>query len=421
MKQLLLPIAVLLSLFISAQITQPLQPDFGPGGNSYTNGGVTQYDYGTNGNGEDFWLYEPNTPTPDSANVVVFIHGLGETNPKLYGAFIKHLVRKGNIVIYPRYQRTLDFAAQIASYNDSCAKGIQRALDTIQQAGHVKGRRENFFLLGHSVGGVLTADMAMLYAQYGLPKPLSAFSMQPGAANYLMSDYSSFPSDIPYLILVSQDDIVVGTAPGTTIFNQSVNAPTSHKNLVHTYSDSHGSPGITATHFDPLAGDAAFDNGETNLFIAASGSGPVDAFEYYCTWKLQDALMDCALHNQNCEYAFGDTPEQHGMGTWSDGTPLRILEITPHAVSGINETENQISVSVFPNPSKGSFEFRVSSFEFKQPLNLELYDAIGRKILARTLDSQSSIINHQFSGGIYFYQLKNSSNEILKSGKLVVE
>ncbi len=422
MKQLLLPIAVLLSISLSAQITQPLQPDFGPGGNSYTNGGVTQFDYATNGNGEDFWLYEPNTPTPDSANIVVFIHGLGETNPKLYGAFIKHLVRKGNIVIYPRYQRTLDFTAQIASYNDSCAKGIKRALDTIQQPGHVKGRIENYFILGHSVGGVLTADMSMLYALYGLPKPLSAFSMQPGAANYLMSDYSSFPSDIPYLILVSQDDIVVGTAPGTTIFNQSVNAPTSHKNLVHSYSDSHGSSGITATHFDPLAGDAAFDNGETNLFIAASGNGPVDAFDYYCTWKLQDALMDCALHNQNCEYAFGDTPEQHGMGNWSDGTPVRILEITPHAATAVNDLKNEISVSVFPNPSKGNYELRITNCEIKQPLKFELYDVRGALLQQEGI--QSSIFNFQssiFDNGVYFYQLKSSLNEILKSGKLVVE
>ena len=292
MKQLLLPIAVLLSLSVFSQ-TQPNQPSSGPGGSDYTFGGVTQYDYGTNGSGGDFWLYEPNSPTPDSANVVVFIHGLGETNPKLYGAFIKHLVRKGNIVIYPRYQKDLNTSN--TTFNDSCAHGIKRGLDTIQKAGHVKGRIQNFFVLGHSVGGLLTANMTMLHQQYGLPKPLSAFSMQPGAVSFLMPDYSAFPSDVPYLSLVSNDDIIVGTAPGTTIYNQSVNAPTSHKNLVHTYADNHGSPAVTASHFDPLAGDAAFDNGETNLFILASGNGPVDAFDYYCTWKLQDALMDCAL------------------------------------------------------------------------------------------------------------------------------
>lgn len=420
MKTILLLTIWCLPLVLLSQITPPGQPLSGPGGSNYTYGGVTQYDYGTNGSGGDFWLYEPNTPTPDSANVVVFIHGHGETNPKLYGAFIKHLVRKGNIVIYPRYQK--DLGTSNTTFNDSCAYGILRALDTIQQPGHVKGRRENFFILGHSVGGVLTANMCMLYAQYGLPKPLSGFSMQPGAASFLMPSYAAFPADIPYLSLVSQDDIIVGTGPGTTIYNQSVNAPTSHKNLIHTYSDSHGSPAVTASHFDPLAGDAAFDNGESNLFILASGSGPVDAFDYYCTWKLQDALMDCALHHQNCEYAFGDTPEQHDMGNWSDGTPVRILEVTPSVATSVSSLSNNWELAVYPNPANESFQFTISGLQVNTKLQLQMFDGLGKKVAEQTFESQNcKLETANFAHGVYFYQIKNSLGEILKAGKLVVE
>ncbi|MBK7148600.1 MAG: T9SS type A sorting domain-containing protein [Bacteroidetes bacterium] len=420
MKALLSLPALFACLFSLAQITQPGQPATGPGGSDYSFGDVTQYDYGTNGSGSDFWLYEPNTPTPDSADVVVFIHGLGETNPKLYGAFIKHLVRKGNIVIYPRYQKDLNTSN--TTFNDSCAKGILRALDTLQLPGHVKPRTAHFFILGHSVGGILTANMSMLYQQYGLPKPLTAFSMQPGAAGFLSPDYSAFPADVMYLSLVSENDIIVGTAPGTTIYNQAVNTPTSIKNLVHTYADNHGSPGITASHFDPLAGDAAFDNGETNLFIAASGSGPVDAFDFYCTWKLQDALMDCALHNQNCEYAFGDTPEQHGMGNWSDGTPVRILEITPSAASGLEALKNDIEVSVFPNPNKGNYELRLKGYDLSNPLLFELEDLNGNLISRKEVKTNPMNMDMgNAAAGVYFYQLKTASNELVKSGKVVVE
>ncbi len=424
MKKLLLSIAVLLSLFTQKLFSQspPTQPTSGPGGSNYLHGGVTQFKYADNGNGEDFWLYEPNNPTPDSANVVVFIHGLGMVNTKYYGAFIKHLVRKGNIVIAPRYQRDLDFFAGINEYNDSCAKGIKKALDTIQQPGHVKGRIQNYFILGHSVGGVLTANMTMLYAQYGLPKPLAAFSMQPGAANYLMSSYSSFPADVKYLILVSEDDAVVGTAPGNTIFNQTILVPTSHKNLVHSYADSHGSPAITASHGDPGALDNAFDNGESNLFITIAGGAPVDAYDWYCTWKLQDALMDCALYNQNCEYAFGDTPEQHGMGNWSDGTPVRILEITPAATTSVNDVKKEAEVSVYPNPATESLHFTVSGLQLNTKLQLQVFDELGRIVTEQTLDIENYKLKiENFEPGIYFYQLKNSSNEILKTGKVVVE
>ncbi len=420
MKNFILSFLILLSISLRAQITQPTQPASGPGGSDYPFGGVTQYDYGTNGNGGDFWLYEPNSPTPDSANVVVFIHGLGETNPKLYGAFIKHLVRKGNIVIYPRYQKDLN--ADGATFNDSCAYGIQRALDTLQQPGHVKPRLNNYFIVGHSVGGVLTANMTMLYQQYGLPKPLTAFSIQPGAASYLLSDYSSFPADVKYLIAVATEDIVVGTGPGTTLFNQTTQVPTSHKNLITQHTDSHGAPASDATHFAPLAGDTDFDNGETNLFISLSGNGPVDGVDFYCFWKLQDALMDCALHHQNCEYAFGDTPEQHGMGNWSDGTPVTILEVTPAAQTSVTNLINEADVFIYPNPNAGNFELQISNFKSKNAVELSVVDLAGKAVFKTAMVNPKSTISLDNVGrGLYFYLLKNASNEILKTGKLVVE
>lgn len=401
--------------------SQPTQPSSGPGGSNYIHGGVTIYDYATNRNGEDFWLYEPNNPTPDSANVVVFCHGLGMVNPKAYGAFIKHLVRKGNIVIYPRYQKDLNLATGISVYNDSCAKGIRKALDTIQQPGHVKGRIENYFILGHSVGGVLTANMTMLHAQYGLPKPLTAFSMQPGAATYLMSDYSAFPADVKFLIAIGEDDAIVGTGPGTTIYNQSSAVPTSHKNLIHHYADGHGSPDIAASHNEPCGFDNQFDNGETNLFIPFV-TGAVDAMEYFCYWKLQDALMDCALLNQNCEYAFGDTPEQHGMGSWSDGSPVRILEVTPHTATAFGDLEREMEVSVFPNPSSGMLYFTISSLPLNTKIQLQVFDALGGTIAQQFFSSPNSkFTTENWKPGVYFYQLKSSENEVLKVGKLVVE
>jgi acetyl esterase/lipase len=417
MRNLFASILFLLSVTVQAQINQPTQPLSGPGGSEYNHGGVTQFDYGTNGSGGDFWLYEPNSPTPDSANVVVFIHGLAETNPKLYGAFIKHLVRKGNIVIYPRYQT--DLSSDNSTFNDSCARGILRALDTIQQAGHVQGKLENFFILGHSVGGILTANMTMLYQQYGLPKPLAAFSMQPGAASFLSPDYAGFPSDVPYLILVSENDLIVNTSPGYTLYNQTINTPTSHKNLVHTYGDNYGSAAITATHFDPLSGDDDFDNGETNIFILASGSGPVDAFEYYASWKLQDALMDCALFNQNCEYAFGDTPEQHGMGNWSDGTPVRILEIIPSATSSIKELSEN-ALSIHPNPVENG-ELYISIKQEFTGGHLVLTDIQGKVLVKKRVMGSGLIPLNDIPPGIYLFQYVDSSRNLLQSGKLAVQ
>ncbi len=419
MKSVYLFLAFSLLARLSSAQSQPLQPASGPGGSDYTYGGVTQYDYGTNGNGQDFWLYEPNTPTPDSANVVVFIHGLGETNPKLYGAFIKHLVRKGNIVIYPRYQKDLN--SDNTTFSDSCAKGIQRALDTLQQPGHVKPRLNNFFVLGHSVGGILTANMSTRYAMYGLPKPLTAFSMQPGAniPQILLTDYSGFEADIKYLILVGNDDIIVGSQTGEMLFNQTTSVPTSHKNLLKHFADSHGSPALGATHFEPLAGDADFDNGESNLFILASGTGPVDAFDYYGTWKLQDALMDCALNNQNCDLAFGDTPGQKSLGNWSDGTPLTPMQVTPSAVNGTNELR-PIIIRAYPNPSFNGI-WQITTGELPKGSNVSLFDISGRLLELKPIQKEVTEIGKDCAAGTYFYRITSADGAVIGCGLLLAE
>lgn len=403
-------------LVCSAQINQPTQPNTGPGGKDYIHGTVTQYDYATNGSGSDFWLYEPANPQPDSANVVVFIHGLGMTNPKYYGAFIKHLVRKGNIVIYPRYQKDLNTSN--TTFNDSCAKGILRALDTLQLPGHVKPRTENYFVLGHSVGGVLTANMTMLHQQYGLPKPLTAFSMQPGAATFLMNSYAAFPADVKYLIAVGENDIIVGTGPGTTIYNQSVLAPTSHKNLVKHVADNTGTPAITATHDEPGAPDVAFDNGETNLFIQFT-NGKIDAVDYYCYWKLQDALMDCALNNNNCDMAFGDTPLQHGMGNWSNGTPVKKLEVTPASVTDIENTV-EANIQITFHASEKNISVRLARLLPGEVYLFQLYDMSGKLMQVEKIDSETELINAAEMNGIYVYQLI-SNNGTFITGKLLIQ
>jgi hypothetical protein len=54
----------------------------------------------------------------------------------------------------------------------------------------------------------------------------------------------------------------------------------------------------------------------------------LDALDWYGTWKLTDALLACVFAGAWCEHAFGNTPEQRFMGTWSDGVPVTELQVT---------------------------------------------------------------------------------------------
>ena len=92
----------LFSILLCAQITGPEQPLAGPGGKAYLHQQVHFQDFASEADG--YWLFEPIAPKPDSADVIVFLHGYGAIDPSIYGHWIRHLVLQGNIVIYPRYQ-----------------------------------------------------------------------------------------------------------------------------------------------------------------------------------------------------------------------------------------------------------------------------------------------------------------------------
>ena len=97
MRRRIISLTILLALFsltiFSAQrATPPVQPETGPGGKQYTHTEVTKNRYGT-GNGE-YWIFEPASPKPASAPLIVFIHGWGGMNPLYYGAWLDHLVKR---------------------------------------------------------------------------------------------------------------------------------------------------------------------------------------------------------------------------------------------------------------------------------------------------------------------------------------
>ena len=102
-------IAVLI-LGLSAQSlsqlpTPPSQPDTGPGSKQTLHAAVIKYRYGQGS--KEYWIYEPDKPKPARAPVVIFLHGWGGTNPMYYGAWIDHIVKRGNIVVFPRYQSSI--------------------------------------------------------------------------------------------------------------------------------------------------------------------------------------------------------------------------------------------------------------------------------------------------------------------------
>lgn len=335
--------------------TPPAQPVEGPGGSKAAHASVTRNRYGS-GN-DEYWLYEPAEPTPRVAPVIVFFHGWGGMNPANYGAWIDHLVRRGNIVIYPRYQA--DLRTAFKDFTTNAIGAIKNALRRLQtDSGHVRPELNRFAVVGHSVGGILTANVAALASESGLPKVRAMMSVEPAPTsnpfarfNVPLADLSKIPSDTLVLAVAGDNDTLAKDHDAKRVFAESTKVAAANKNYITLVSDDHAQPGLNASHFAPAAPDQGYSSGEESQrqgalrdrliehrrnrqpgngasTAATDTSRGVDALDYYGLWKLFDGLCDAAFYQRNREYALGNTAQQRFMGMWSDGTSVKELRVT---------------------------------------------------------------------------------------------
>jgi acetyl esterase/lipase len=290
--------------------SQPRQPVSGPGGSNYTYGAVRKTQYGSGAH--EFWIFEPADPTPSTAPLIVFNHGWAAFTPIYYEAWVDHLVRQGNIVVYPRYQAgmvvNLRYATQYA------IDAVKQAIAILENGSHVLPDLDRFAIVGHSLGGGITAEMAALANASGLPVPRAVMPVQPFLRPLTMlRNFSDIPSTTLLLVVVGENDTVAGSASAKLIFKTSMQVPFSQKDFVIQRSDFHGSPRLLADHGAP---------------VCIPNSSWVDAMDFFSTWKLFDALTEYAFYGINQEYCLGNTTQQRFMGLWSDGVPVNELLVT---------------------------------------------------------------------------------------------
>jgi len=321
MKHILFILFSLSSSFLFSQTFQA--PSEGPGSATYEHDSVIVYDYAKKQDG--YWLFEPALPRPEAAPVVVFLHGYGGFNPMIYGQWIRHLVRQGNVVIYPRYQKTMTLPSP-KKFIKNVATAIHAALDTLATPSHINPIVDNFAMVGHSYGGAIAADITVHWKEQKIPEPKAIFLCAPGTGPFKASrlkSYSQLPKELSLLVMIQENDYVVGDKMGIRIFETAVNTP--RRNLIRQYADSLNQ--ISANHNETYCVDESFDTGLRNYTSKrALRISQTNAIDYYGHWKLFDALLACTRKGQYCKFAFGDTPEQHGLGTLN-GKALRKLEV----------------------------------------------------------------------------------------------
>ncbi|MEM1220090.1 MAG: alpha/beta hydrolase [Bacteroidota bacterium] len=278
---------------------------------------------------EGYWIYSPECPRPAQAPVLVFMHGYGGYNPMIYGQWIEHLVRQGNVVIYPRYQRNLYFPRPNA-FAPNATVGIADALQVLVSQNDIRIDTSQMAYVGHSYGGVISADIAINHAAYGVPKPAAVMMVSPGTSflnGGRLESYQDMPADVKLVIVTSEHDEVVGDEFAWKVFKEAVHVK--DRILLNQLPDKHGSPAVEASHNQAYSVDLKFDSGVRNYTASrALRITQTDAVDYFAYWRTFDALLSCLRFGNDCALAFSGDEDQRFMGEWSDGQKVRSLEVT---------------------------------------------------------------------------------------------
>jgi dienelactone hydrolase len=268
-----------------------------------------------------YWLFEPAEPTPERAPVIVVHHGWLAPNPGVYGAWIEHLCRRGCVVIFPRYHA--DWTTPPAEYLPNSLAAVHDAFDVLEGApGRTRPRpdRERFAIVGHSAGGNLSALMAAVASDTGLPRPKAVVALMPGEVRPLREpSLDRIHADTLLVVVAAEQDWVVGDSRARQIYAETTAIPASRKLYVFYRTDRSGPVPLVADHLAPTGALKDLDNGEGLLSPLQMTQARVDILDRYGLWRLTDLTLDAAFMGLTLDEATHGGALFRDLGRWGDG------------------------------------------------------------------------------------------------------
>jgi poly(3-hydroxybutyrate) depolymerase len=187
------------------------------------------------------WIYRP---AGEPKDLVIFLHGQGgpdEAKPDNHLPWINHLVSRGSVVVYPRYE--MEYEADPMPY----------IVDALETAGKEVDLDDLPVLaVGYSRGGGLAVEYGAAAAENEVPVPDAIIGVLPagfGNANKL-TDLSTLPRNVELVLMVGDRDTVVGAQGAAYLGSRLRDAgfPTENVHLDPIESRGH----FVADHFAPM-------------------------------------------------------------------------------------------------------------------------------------------------------------------------
>ena len=260
------------------------------------------------------WIFIPKNINLNSAPVILFLHGLAPLHPDYtnYYPWLYHEAERGNIVIFPIYQKSFFNSFWPRSFPKIAYKLSKESMARVKKIAP-KNDFSRFAIIGISLGGAIATNLV----SRDLPQPKTLILLAPGETfPFVPSRIYGVPfgslnklnKDCRLTIILGADDHLISR---NKIIKKIIHRANKikEKYIFIIPSDNYGSPVLQSNHL--------------TFFNAIS---PL-TFNGY--WKIIDATLSCSFNSKDCDIAEGKSEKALSIGKWSDGREINhIIKIS---------------------------------------------------------------------------------------------
>ena len=315
----------------------PAQEYAGPGGKEYSHNSFTTWESGIFPH-ERYLVFEPAEPSLEKAGVVLIIHDLMTPLPQYYMGLIRHLCRKGWIVLFTYYQGTDQPTKHymfniIRSFKDFLQRSFERNKIQVDYG--------KFAIFGHGSGGVLAADVAASYDYFGLPIPRVLLVSMPDRTYLKLLNLAGVSKETRMAVITGDRVPEEDYQTARDIFYTANRVKTVNKIFITVQSDYYGQPPLIADRTSGLSPEYPqkerviiqkrneyINTYKSNYFAPHLKADDIENFDWRVDFRVFD-MLSIATFNLNSDLTpMKKSEELRSMGYWSNGKKVKPLIIT---------------------------------------------------------------------------------------------